>query len=211
MLAPLAAVPALLVSLLAIADAGFMRAEVAWPLLFSGIRLGLDQVSRIFLLFTAVLWALAMVYARAYLAGDPNRHRFFFFFLTALSGNIGLILARDAVGFYLFFALMTFTAYGVIVHVGSAPARRAGKVYIIMALLGEALLISALLLATAAAGGTDLRQIPAAVAASPLRDLIIALVLTGFGVKAGAVPLHMWLPLAHPVAPIPASAVRAAP
>jgi len=102
---------------------------------------------------------------------------------------------------------MTFAAYGVIVHVGSAPARRAGKVYIIMALLGEALLICALLLATAAAGGTDLRQIPAAVAASPLRNLIIALVLTGFGVKAGAVPLHLWHPLAHPVAPTPASAV----
>jgi len=76
-----------------------------------------------------------------------------------------------------------------------------------MALLGEALIICALLLATAAAGGTDLRHIPAAVAASPLRNLIITLVLAGFGVKAGAVPLHMWLPLAHPVAPTPASAV----
>ena len=206
-LAPLAAVPALLASLLTIADAGFMSAEAAWPLLLTGIQLGLDQVSRIFLLLTAVLWALAMLYARAYLAGDPNRHRFFFFFLTSLSGNIGLVLARDAVSFYLFFALMSLAAYGVIVHAGSAPARRAGKVYIIMALLGEALLICALLLATAAAGGTDLRQIPAAVAASPLRNLIIALVLAGFGVKAGAAPLHLWLPLAHPVAPTPASAV----
>lgn len=206
-LAPLAAAPALLVSLLAIADAGFMSAEAAAPLLLTGMRLGLDEVSRIFLLFTAALWALAVVYARAYLVGDPDRHRFFFFFLSALGGNVGLILARDAVSFYLFFALMTFAAYGVIVHVGSAPALRAGKVYLIMALLGEALLICALLLATAAAGGTDLKQIPAAVAASPLRNLIIALVLTGFGVKAGVVPLHMWLPLAHPVAPTPASAV----
>ena len=43
--------------------------------------------------------------------------------------------------------------------------------------------------------------------AAPGRDLIIGLLLAGFGLKAGLVPLHVWLPLAHPAAPMPASAV----
>lgn len=118
-------------------------------------------------------------------------------FTVAALGVIGVLAVRSLLS----------TAYGVIVQAGSAPTLRAGKVCVVMALLGEALLICELLLATAAAGGMDLRQRPAVVAASPLRNLIIALVLAGFGVKAGALPLHMCLPQAHLVAPAPVSAV----
>lgn len=52
-----------------------------------------------------------------------------------------------------------------------------------------------------------LADVPAAVAASPLRNELIVLLLVSLGIKAGLVPLHVWLPLAHPVAPTPASAV----
>jgi hydrogenase-4 component B len=52
-----------------------------------------------------------------------------------------------------------------------------------------------------------LAEARAAVAASPSRDLIVLLAFSGFGVKAGAALVHFWLPLAHPVAPVPASAV----
>jgi formate hydrogenlyase subunit 3/multisubunit Na+/H+ antiporter MnhD subunit len=56
-------------------------------------------------------------------------------------------------------------------------------------------------------GGTlDVADIAASIAESPARNLIVGLLLGGFGIKAGAVPLHAWLPLAHPVAPTPASA-----
>jgi len=50
------------------------------------------------------------------------------------------------------------------------------------------------------------RDLVSGIAASPARELIIALALAGFGIKAGALRLHVWLPLAHPIAPPPAGA-----
>jgi formate hydrogenlyase subunit 3/multisubunit Na+/H+ antiporter MnhD subunit len=200
--APWAAVPALL---LALAPIPHPPAELSWLLL--GGQLGLDGVGRIFLLFSALLWAVSGRYARVYVAGLRARRRFFFFFLLTMSGNLGLPLAQDVGSFYLFFALMTFAGYGLVVHAGSSAAKRAGRIYLIMAVGGEAVLVAGLLLAVHAAGTLELAAIPAGIAASPAVGAIVGCLLIGFGIKAGAVPLHVWLPLAHPVAPTPASAV----
>jgi formate hydrogenlyase subunit 3/multisubunit Na+/H+ antiporter MnhD subunit len=202
MFAPWAALPALLLSLWA--EPGTV-VKIPWLLL--GTHLGVDATAQVFLLFTALLWLCAGVYARAYLTGDATAYRFFTFFLTALSGNLGLILAQDMVTFYLFFTLMSFAAYGLVVYDGSNTARRAGKVYLSLAIVGEILLVPGLLLIAQAAGVTEFRGMAVAVAEAPTRDLIIVLILVGFGIKVGALPLHVWLPLAHPAAPTPASAV----
>jgi len=182
-----------------------MTLEIPWLLL--GMKLGLDATTRIFFAFTLLLWLLAAVFAAGYLAADPRKRRFWVFFAASFIGNLGLVLARDAASFYLFFALMTFAAYGLVVHAGDAAARRAGRIYIVLAVLGEAFLLGGLLIAAAGADGLELERLRAAVATSPSRDLIVALLVAGFGVKAGLLGLHVWLPLAHPVAPAPASAV----
>jgi len=200
--APWAPLPALGLSLF---GASGVTLDVPWLLV--GARFGLDTTARIFLFFTAALWLSAGIYARAYLAADPRRARFSGFFLLTLAGNLGLILAQDVASFYLFFALMTFSAYGLVVHEGSAAARRAGRVYLVMAVLGEALLLMGFLLLVHAAGTLDIARAAATLVTAPARDTIVAMLLAGFGVKAGAVLLHLWLPLAHPVAPTPASAV----
>ena len=201
-LAPWTAVPALVLALWAHPDTVI---EAPWLLL--GVRLGMDKTAQVFLLFTALLWILAGVYARAYLKEDAYSHRFFSFFLAAMSGNLGLILAQDMISFYLFFALMSFAAYGLVVHEGSREARQAGTVYIALVMIGEVMVVSVLLLTAAAAGSLNIKDMAAAVAAAPARNIIIGLTLAGFGIKVGALPLHVWLPLAHPVAPTPASAV----
>ena len=182
--------------------------QLDWLLL--GSRFGLTDVTRVFLLFTAVLWLGAGIYARGYLQGDRRRPRFELLWLLTLSGNLALILAFDVVSFYAGFALMTFAAYGLVVHNGSPEARRAGRVYLAMAVVGEGLILLGLILAAHAVGGTEwplLADLPGAVAISAQRDLLIALLLLGFGFKTGLPLLHVWLPLAHPVAPVPASAV----
>jgi formate hydrogenlyase subunit 3/multisubunit Na+/H+ antiporter MnhD subunit len=201
-LAPWSAAPALLVSLLPPADAAL---HLSWVL--TGSSWGLDATGRIFLFFTSSLWLAAGIHARTYLRDDPRRARYFVFHLLALTGNLGLIAALDVVTFYLFFSLMSFAAYGLVVHTGGEEARRAGRVYLAMAVLGESLLLAGILMATAGATGTLLPEVAVAVQHSPHSNIIIALLLAGFGIKAGALPLHVWLPLAHPVAPTPASAV----
>jgi formate hydrogenlyase subunit 3/multisubunit Na+/H+ antiporter MnhD subunit len=200
--APVAAAPALLLSL-----TGGVIPPVTFPWLLDGSRWGLDPTGQIFLFFTALLWTVSGVFAMEYLARDPRRSRFYLFFLLTMSGNLGLIVAFDLMTFYLFFALMTFAGYGIIIHARTPEARRAGNVYITMAVGGETLLVTGLILAAAAAGSLELAAVPGAIAASPQRNLIVGLLLAGFAVKAGAIPLHVWLPLAHPVAPTPASAV----
>jgi formate hydrogenlyase subunit 3/multisubunit Na+/H+ antiporter MnhD subunit len=202
-IAPLAALPALALAVAAQSDE---IVDLPWLLL--GTRFGLDPTGRVFLLFTALLWTAAGAYARAYLPDDLSRRRFFLFYLLAMAGNLGLVMVRDVAGFYLFFALMTFSAYALVVYDGSVLAHRAGLVYVAMAVVGEALLLVAFLMATSLTGGNaDVAVVATAVAVAPDRDLIVALLLAGFGIKAGAIPLHLWLPLAHPVAPTPASAV----
>lgn len=201
-LAPWSALPALG---LAVVPGTVEPVQVPWLLL--GGHLGADATARVFLLFTALVWTASGVYARSYLAGDEHRARYFAYHLLTLAGNLGLIVAADLANFYLFFSLMTFAAYGLVVHEGGAEALRAGRVYIALSVLGEAMLLAGGLLAAVHAGSLEARAIAGAVADAPRRDLVVALLFFGFGVKAGALPLHFWLPLAHPVAPTPASAV----
>ncbi len=199
---PLAPLPALA---LALATPVGWQVEVPWLLL--GAIFGLDAKQQVMLLFIAPLWAVAAFYARGYHARDPRRRRFFAFFLITMTGNLGLLLSRDIVSFYFFFVVMNFAAYGLVVHSETAEARRAGLVYIVLVVTGEALILPAIWYTAAQSGSLALAGAPAAVAAMPQSDLVIACLLLGFGIKAGALPLHVWLPLAHPVAPTPASAV----
>lgn len=204
-LTPWAPAPALVLSL---TGAPGNPVQLDWLLL--GTSLGLTEVTRVFLLFTAALWLGAGIHARGYLQDDPHRARFELFWLLTLVGNLVLILALDIATFYAGFALMTFAAYGLVVHTGEPDARRAGRVYLVMAVLGEGLILAGILLTVAEAPVRILpllADIPAVIAGSERRDLLIALLWLGFGIKVGLPLLHLWLPLAHPVAPVPASAV----
>jgi len=197
--APFTPLPALALAVLAPAGT---TVEVPWLLL--GARFGVDETGRMFLLFTSFVWLIAGWFARGYLHGDQKRTRFWAFFLATQTGNLGLCLALDAATFYLLFALMTFCGYGLVIHAGTAEALRAGRVYLAMAMLGEAMLVAGILLLVYSGQNNHYFD---ALAAAPVTQLHATLLLCGFGIKAGILLLHMWLPLAHPVAPIPASAV----
>jgi formate hydrogenlyase subunit 3/multisubunit Na+/H+ antiporter MnhD subunit len=180
-----------------------------WQLELPGLLLGaswqLDELRQPFLLLTALLWSFAGLFASGYIT--TRRTSFALYWGLTLSGNLGLVLAGDLVSFYTFFALMTFAGYGLVVHERKPDAFRAGRLYLIMAVFGEMALLAGLILAAGAADSLLLADLPGAIAASADTVLIMALLLCGFGVKAGLPLLHMWLPLAHPVAPTPASAV----
>lgn len=201
-LVPLVPLPALWLALAGPADGG-----ADFPSLVLGLRLGFGEAGQVFLLFTSVLWFVAGVYAQGYLGGGARDRRFFGFFLMTMTGNFGLILAQDVPAFYTFFVMMTFSGFGLVVHSNTAAAKRAARLYLITAVIGEALLLGAMFLAVGAADSVRLVDLGPAVAASEWRNTIMFLAFFGFGVKAGAVPVHFWLPLAHPVAPVPASAV----
>ena len=173
------------------------------PWLFLGTTLALDAIARVYLLFTSILWIAAGIYAGLAFRDDEHGRRFAALFLLAMAGNLWLIVAGDLIGFYVGFAMMGLASYGLVIHDGTAAALRAGKVYLVMALLGEVCLFAAMVMIVQQTGSTS----PSPEALSGIDGLGIGLALLGLGVKAGMVPLHLWLPLAHPAAPIPASAV----
>jgi len=212
-LAPVAALPALALAAVHL-GAWWTLPRVEAPALFLGLSFEVDVVGGAFLALAAFLWTAAGAYAGSYHRTDPRRASFFGFLAATMAGNMGLVLAADLLTFYLCFAVMTLAGWGLVVHDRGAAAVRAGRVYIILALVGEVAILAGLFsLAAAGAGGLpaglDLSEAWEALGAgAPLAaPLVAGLVVAGFGVKAGLLPLHMWLPLAHPVAPTAASAL----
>lgn len=188
-LAPWAPLPALALALAA-------RAPLLLDLpdVLTGLQLGVDDSGRVFLLFTSLIWLAAGWFARGWFADDPRRARFTLFFLLTQAGNLGVCLALDAAGFYAFYALMSFAAYGLVAHDGDTAARRAGRVYLVLTVAGEMLILSGLLLALGLA---------------PDHPWALACLVLGFGAKIGLPLMHVSLPLAYAAAPAPAAAVLA--
>lgn len=173
------------------------------------LTLSLDTPGAVLLGGSALLWACAGLYARSYMHGGRNLRSFAIGWLLTLSGSLGVFLVADIASFYLVFSLVSLAAYGLVAHERTPGAVRAGLVYMILAVVGEAfLLLAFVMLATVSQQGNPLiADAVAMLSASPWRDTTIALLILGFGLKMGLVPVHIWMPLAHPVAPMPASAV----
>ena len=176
--------------------------DFTWPLL--GMRLGGDAVVAPLLVLTALAWSAGGWFAGSRITG--GRRWFWTGWLGALGGMHLLLLAGDMASFYVGYALLSLSAYLLVTQPGSAEAWRAGRVYLVMALAGEGALLIGLLLIAGSLGNAPLAELagnPAWVTESSARWWLLA----GFAVKLGILPLHLWLPLAHPVAPVPASAV----
>lgn len=173
------------------------------------MTLVLDRSGVILLAVAALLWVAAGLCVPALLRGKPNAGRFTVSWLLTLTGSIGIFLAADLASFFLFFALVSLPAYGLIIHDGTESARKAGALYLAFALLSETLLLMGfvLLAVNAPRGSLLIADVMATLPTSPWRNMILVLVVAAFGAKIGIVPMHSWMPLTYGAAPIPAAAV----
>lgn len=177
------------------------------PYLLLGVTLGAARPALLLLGLTAVLWLATGIYAQVYMEKARNRPVFAAFWCLTFSGNIGVFLAQDVASFYLSFATVSLAAYFLVIQDRRPRAMHAGRIYIVLAILGEASLLLAFLIGSSAADSFLIADVRAALATAPLGAVAAGLLVFGFGMKAGLMPLHVWLPLAHPAAPVPASAV----
>lgn len=201
---PLAALPAIPAAVLAIWGAPF-GAEL--PVLRASLRL--DRPGGMLLAAAALVWLIGSVFTRADGAGRPNADRFAVSWLLTMAGSLGVFIAADLLTFYLVYALVSVPAYYLIATDEDAGSNRAAGVYMAFALIGEAvLLVAFVMLAAAEPGGSlGIRAVVAALPASPWREAAVMLLIIGFGMKIGLVPMHSWMPLAYTGAPVPAAAV----
>ena len=189
---------------LGLALAGPAAGRVELPGLLLGTTLEVDGLARPLLLAVVVIHLSAL-----WTTAARRTHRsplLSAILLLCFLGNTGALVAADAVTFYLSFAVMSFAAYGLVLHRGTDEARHAGRVSLVLTVLSEVFVLLGLMFVVTA-GGRMLTDAPAAVAQSPDTVLVVVLLLLGFGIKAGTVPLHIWVAPAYRHAPAPGAAV----
>jgi formate hydrogenlyase subunit 3/multisubunit Na+/H+ antiporter MnhD subunit len=201
----LAPVPGLAAGLL-----GLSGGPVTCDLPVIGFTLLLDTSGALILCVAALLWII--VSAAFWRDGWPD-NRFAVSWLLTMCGNIGVFVAGDLVSFYLFYALVSIPAYGLFAFSEDTGRTRAGAVYMAFTIAGEALLLLAFaMLATGEPhGSTRVADVMAALPASPWRNVILGLVIAGFGMKIGTIPFNGWMPLNYSAAPVAAAAVLSGP
>lgn len=186
-----------------IAAAGLVPGgEAELPGLLFGMALSSDPELGPIVAGTGAVWAASALHARGSMSDGPGARVFACLFGLAMAGNALLVMADDMVSFYVGYSVMSLSAWGLVAHRRTPKSSFAAKVYLAFAIAGELSLFAALMLISAA---QDSPLTPRIIGTAP-PDLAAWLALAGFGVKAGLVPLHLWLPLAHPAAPVPASA-----
>lgn len=173
-----------------------------------GLSLKLDVFRYIFVWVTSLIWLLTTIYSTQYLIKYKNRNRYYAFFMLTLGSTIGIFLSENLINLFTFFEIMSFTSYALVIHDEDEYAHEAGRSYISMAIIGGLVLLMGLFLVYDYLGTVDISLLSISMKnLGNVKYLISALLIIGFGVKASIVPLHVWLPKAHPAAPTPASAI----
>jgi len=173
----------------------------------------MDGLSAFFLAVVGLVGIAVGIYGYGYGAAYVGRYslRRLGFLLNLLLLSLSFqILADNALGFLLMWEVMSLSAYLLVLTESDQPGTvQAGVWYLAMTHAGFVALLGMFLLLSGGDLSSSFQSMRAqAGTLSPLlRDAIFVLALLGFGAKAGIVPLHIWLPMAHPVAPSHVSAL----
>ena len=173
-----------------------------------GANFRLDMLSAFFLLVVNLGGGAASLFGLGYGAHEPAPGRVLPFFPAFLAGMNLVVLADDAFAFLFAWEFMSLSSWALVMAHHREPGNaRAGYVYLVMASFGTLALLLAFGLLAGPDGGYAFETIRAAEHKSLVVALVLGLMLLGAGSKAGLVPLHVWLPLAHPAAPSHVSAL----
>lgn len=180
-----------------------------WALPFASLSLTLDPLSGFFLSLLFLLTAAAVVYGYGYTRHqEDSRKRQTWAWFTGLVLAMALVLlAANAMLFLLGWELMSLAAFFLVRSTGSEEAQAAGWTFLVASHVSGAALVGFFLAAGRNAPSLDFSQLALHGAPAHARALVFFLALIGFGLKAGLVPGHVWLPQAHPAAPSHVSAL----
>ena len=173
-----------------------------------GAHFRIDALSAFFLVVVNLGGAAASLFALGYGRHEEFPQRVLPFYPAYLAGMNLVVLANDAFSFLVSWEFMSLTSWAlVIAHHQIRENLRAGYVYLLMASFGTLTLLFAFGMLAGGDGDYAFDAMRAAHPSAGLAALVLLLALVGAGSKAGVVPLHVWLPLAHPAAPSHVSAL----
>jgi hydrogenase-4 component B len=173
-----------------------------------GAHFRLDALSAFFVVVVDLGALSASLFALGYGKHERAPQRVLPFYPAFLAGMTLVLLADDAFTFLASWEFMSLSSWALVMaHHRVADNVRAGYVYLIMASFGTLALLLAFGLLAGPSGFYAFDAMRAAHPSATLGALVLILALIGAGSKAGIVPLHVWLPLAHPAAPSHVSAL----
>jgi len=171
-----------------------------------------DGAGRLFALLFSGVFLLAGIYALTYFKHEKTPARFFAFYFFSLFALLSLCMAGSLLTMYLCFETLTLCSFPMVLYDRTKEAVAGGIKYLLYSIAGAMMGLFGVIYLTLhtvspafLAGGSleaGLVQSP-----SPLFLIALFICMIGFGTKAGMFPMHGWLPMAHPIAPTPASAV----
>lgn len=170
-----------------------------------------DEVSLLFAALTTIVWILAGIYSFGYMEHDGHKKRYGFFYILVYFVLMGLDFSANLITIYLCYEFMTLSSMPLILHEMKEESVSAAMKYLYYSIAGAFMALFGIFVLSQYAPTMEFVA-GGSMAAGEIshRGLILAavfLMIIGFGAKAGMFPLHAWLPIAHPVAPAPASAV----
>lgn len=175
-----------------------------------GLHFTTDGFRLLYCAIAVFMWGMTVLFSKEYMAHYENKFRYYMFTLLTFIATVGVFLSADLYTTFVFFEMMSLTSYVWVVQDEKKEVLRAGATYLAIAIIGGLVMLMGLFMLYHAIGTLEISQImPLCQAYEDKTYLYIAgaCMLFGFGAKAGAFPLHIWLPKAHPAAPAPASAL----
>ena len=165
-------------------------------------------IQSVFGVLCAFMFFASSLANHAYFRGEPRTERYRAFLLLTLGGILGVFYAGDLLTLYVFFETMSLGSWVWVAHNETKQAEKAADTYLAMAMIGGLVMLYGLFLLYHRFGTLELKALMTLAGEHPDGLLVPGFcLLTGFGIKAGMFPFHVWLPKAHPVAPAPSSAL----
>lgn len=175
-----------------------------------GLHFTMEGFRLVYAMVAAFMWMMTTILSREYFRHHDNRNRFYLFMLATLGATMGVFLSSDLFTTFIFFEIMSFTSYVWVAQEENEASLRAAATYLAVAVIGGLVMLMGIFILYHELGTVDMMRIFILARLYPGEPLLYVAgvcLLVGFGAKAGAFPLHIWLPKAHPVAPAPASAL----
>ncbi|NLD36876.1 MAG: hydrogenase [Desulfatiglans sp.] len=181
--------------------------HMAWPIPFGSFHIGFDPLSAFFVVTISIVCAIAAIYGAGYLKSYSGRKRIgpaWCFYNLLFASMLIVVIARNGLLFLIAWEIMSISSFFLVMFEHEKKeVRDAGWVYLVAAHIGQACLMCLFILLAGGNSGLDFDTFTV----SADKGVLFILALIGFGVKAGFMPLHVWLPDAHPAAPSNVSAV----
>ncbi|MEK6765263.1 MAG: hydrogenase 4 subunit B [Planctomycetota bacterium] len=168
-----------------------------------------DAISGFFIFVISILTFSVSIYSIGYTKSLANKGVMGFLFSIFILSMYAVVLSGNIITFLISWETMSVVSYFLVTFDREEKSARAGLIYAVMTHVGTAFIIALFLILYKYTGYTDFSDIKTAVKDLPdaIKTVVFVFAVIGFGTKAGIIPLHTWLPEAHPAAPSNISAL----